>query len=327
MEDVEARPRPRGAPPVSAMVTSPSTGRRLVWSTTQRGRRGRGGYLWFLLPCLAFVTVFSVVPPVVTFYLSLQNLNLTSPRLAGFAGLANYQRMLADQYFWGSLETTLLLIVGPVGAQMVLGLVLALLLHSDQPLLRVSRSLFIAPMVIPPVIAGLIWKVLFIPNLGGVNFFLQAAGIPAPAWLETSGWAVVSVGLVAVWQDTPFVMLLLLAALESMPREPFEAARVDGASTLQVFRHVTLPFLRPALVVVLLFRVINSLAIFPVIYIMTRGGPGRATEMLNYYTYTHAFQYLDIGYGATLAMALLALVIVLSLVFLWLRMRVMEVAE
>jgi multiple sugar transport system permease protein len=289
--------------------------------------RGQRGYLWFILPCVIFLGAFSLFPPIGTIYFSLQNLNLTYPKLAGFAGLANYQRMVGDQYFWSSIRATLLLIFGPVSVQMVLGLLMALLLHTGMPLLRVSRSLFIAPMVIPPVIAGLIWKVLFIPNLGGVNYFLGLAGIGSPNWLESSGWAIFSVGLVAVWQDTPFVMLLLLAALESMPLDPIEAARVDGASSFQTFRYVTFPFLIPALMVALLFRIINSLGIFPVIYIMTRGGPGRATEILNYYTYTYAFQYLDIGYGAALAVGLFSLVILLSLIFLRLRMRVMEVAE
>jgi len=292
-----------------------------------RALRGQRGYLWFIAPCVIFLGVFSLLPPVGTLYFSLQNLNLTYPKLAGYAGLANYQRMVGDQYFWSSIWSTLLLIIGPVGVQMVLGLLMALLLHTGMPLLRVSRSLFIAPMVIPPVIAGLIWKVLFIPNLGGVGYFLGLVGLESPNWLESSGWAIFSVGLVAVWQDTPFVMLLLLAALESMPLDPIEAARVDGASPGQVFRYVTLPFLTPALMVALLFRIINSLGIFPVIYIMTRGGPGRATEILNYYTYTHAFQYLDIGYGAALAVGLFSLVGILSLLFFRLRMRVMEVAE
>jgi len=297
---------------------------RVEWSRALRGQRG---YLWFILPCVIFLAAFSLLPPIGTVYFSLQKLNLTYPKLAGFAGLANYRQMVADQYFWSSIKATLLLIIGPVSVQMILGLLMALLLHTGMPLLRVSRSLFIAPMVIPPVIAGLIWKVLFIPNLGGLNFFLGLVGIQSPNWLESSGWAIFSVGLVAVWQDTSFVMLLLLAALESMPQEPIEAARVDGASSLQVFRYVTFPFLVPALMVALLFRIINSLGIFPVIYIMTRGGPGRATEILNYYTYTYAFQYLDIGYGAALAIGLFSLVIILSLIFLRLRMRVMEVAE
>lgn len=309
---------------MAAVGTEKATGIQVISSRSIRGRRG---YLWFLLPCLIFIGIFSLLPPLVTVYLSTQEMNLTYPNLTGFTGLGNYERMLADQYFWSSLIATLILIVVPVTVQMILGLLMALLLHNDMPLLRVSRSLFIAPMVIPPVIAGLIWKVLFIPNLGGINYFLELAGIPGPNWLETPAWAILSVALVAVWQDTPFVMLLLLAALESMPQEPIEAARVDGASALQVFRYITFPFLTPALMVALLFRIINSLAIFPIIYIMTRGGPGRATEMLNYYTFVHAFQYLDIGYGSALAVALFVLVILLSLIFIQLRMKVMEVVE
>ena len=294
------------------------------WTWT-RSIRNRATYLWFLTPCLLIMGTVSLVPPLVTGYLSVQDLNLMYPERGGFIGLAHYARMGADPYFWNAIQVTLLLIAGPVAVQMGLGLGLAMLLHTDMPLLRLSRSLFIAPMVIPPVIAGLAWKVLFIPNLGGVNYFLGLLGLPGPNWLNTAGWAVFSVGLVAVWQDTPFVMLLLLAALESLPEEPFQAARVDGASALQIFRHITLPLLMPALMVALLFRIINSLGIFPVIYIMTNGGPGRATEMLNYYAFTHAFQYLDMGYGATLAVGLFVLVVVLSLAFLKLRMKVVEV--
>jgi multiple sugar transport system permease protein len=249
------------------------------------------------------------------------------PDNSGFGGFVNYQRMFTDQYFWLSVRTTLILIAVPVALQMVLGLLLALLLHNDMPLMRVTRSLFIAPMVIPPVIAGLIWKVLFIPNLGGLNFFLGMIGIPGPLWLETPGWAIASVTLVGVWQDTPFVMLLVLAALESMPQEPIEAATVDGASGTQKFRYLTFPYLIPTLTVALLFRIINSLAIFPVIYVLTQGGPGRATEMLNYYTFVNAFQYLDIGYASTLAIALFVLVAALSVVFMQLRMRALDMVE
>ncbi|MBW7886281.1 MAG: sugar ABC transporter permease [Caldilineaceae bacterium] len=299
-------------------------GPRVLWS---RSARGQVTYFWFLVPCIVLLGTLSLIPLVVTFYLSLQKMSLIYPDATGFFGAGNYARMAGDQYFWLSIRTTLILIIGPVAVQMALGLLLALLLHNDMPILRISRSLFIAPMVIPPVIAGLIWKVLFIPNLGGLNFLLEVVGIPGPMWLETPGWAIFSVGLVAVWQDTPFVMLLLLAALESMPQEPVEAARVDGASAVQVFRYITFPYLVPTLMVALLFRIINSLAIFPIIYVLTQGGPGRATEMLNYYTFINAFQYLDIGYGATLAMALFALVVLLSLVFMRLRMQAIEMVE
>ncbi len=300
-----------------------------IQPTLLRRRAGRKDptYFWFLLPAILVLGTLSLIPLLVTFYLSLQKMNLMYPTDIGFGGLANYQRMVADQYFWMSVRTTLILIAAPVAVQMVLGLLLALLLHNDAPLMRISRSLFIAPMVIPPVVAGLVWKVLFIPNLGGLNFFLGLIGIPGPLWLETPGWAIASVTVVAVWQDTPFVMLLVLAALESMPQEPIEAATVDGASGVQLFRYVTFPYLIPTLTVALLFRIINSLAIFPVIYVLTQGGPGRATEMLNYYTFVNAFQYLDIGYASALALALFALVVILSLLFMRLRVRALEMVE
>jgi len=288
-------------------------------------KRGRPTYLWFLAPCLIFLGAFSLIPPIVTLYLSLQHYDLNFPNMTGFAGVTQYERMFADEYFWNSIVVTLILIAGPVAAQMVLGLLLALLLHNNARLFRLSRSLFIAPMVIPPVIAGLIWKMLLIPNLGGVNALLGVVGLPGPNWLASPGLAVFSVGMVGVWQDTPFVMLLLLAALQGLPSEPLEAARVDGASPWQLFRDIMFPLLVPALLVALLFRVINSLAIFPIIYVLTGGGPGRATEMLNYYTYTQAFQYLNLGYGAALAVALFVLVLLLSLAFVLLRRRVVEV--
>jgi len=278
-------------------------------------------YAWLLLPALLTLGVLSLLPILVTVWLSLTSWNLMVPTSGAFVGLENYGRMLADRYFGNAVMITLILILGPVALQMLLGLGLALHLHRDLPLLRASRAVFITPMVIPPVIAGLIWKVLLIPNLGGVNYFLGLVGVSGPNWLETPIWALIAVGLVAVWEDTPFVMLLLLAALESLPTEPFEAATVDGASAWQRLRYVTIPLIMPAILVALLFRIIASLNIFPVIYVMTKGGPGRSTEVLSYYAFTHGFQFLDIGYASALAMGLFALIVALSGLFMLLRVR------
>lgn len=286
----------------------------------RRGSEDRT-YWWFLLPAMVTLGALSMLPVLMTFLLSLTSWNLMVPTSGGFIGLENYGRMVSDRYFGNAVLMTLILIFGPVGFQMLLGLALALLLHTELPFLSLSRAAFITPMVIPPVIAGLIWKVLFIPNLGGVKYFLGLAGIPGPNWLETPFWALVAVGLVAVWEDTPFVMLLLLAALESLPPEPFEAAIVDGASAWQRIRFVTIPLIMPAILVAVLFRIIASLNIFPVIYVMTKGGPGRATEVLNYYAYTHGFQFLDIGYASALAMGLFVLIVALSGLFMILRVR------
>lgn len=288
----------------------------------RRLMRGRNAtYWWFLAPSLVVLGVLSVAPTVLTVLLSLSDLHLARPGSGRLIGLDNYEFMLRDQYFWSSVRVTLVLIALPVTLQMLLGLGMALLLHSGLPLMRATRSIFIAPMVIPPIVAGLMWKVLFLPNLGGLNYLLGLLGLPGPDWLSTDLMAVVAVTLVAVWEDTPFVMLLVLSALESLPSEPFEAAKVDGASAWQRFRHVTLPLIRPVLTIALIFRIIGSLSIFPVIYVLTSGGPGRATEVLNFYAYTHGFRFLDIGYASALSLALLVLVIALSVGFVAARFR------
>ena len=301
----------------ATVVTTPT----MRHAARSRLREERRTYFWFLIPSLIVLGTLSIVPLLVTIYLSLQNLNLTEPTLTGFAGLANFQQMVTDTTFWHSVEIALILIVVPVGVQMILGLSLALLLFNQQPIVRLTRSLFIAPMVIPPVVAGLTWKILFIPNLGGINFFLGLVGITGPNWLDTPFWAIVSVCLVAIWENTPFVMLLVLAALESMPEEPLEAARVDGASATQTFRFITFPQLIPVLLVALLFRIIDALGIFPVIFVLTSGGPGRATTPLNYYAYTTGFTYLNIGYASALAVALFILIAGISVMFMRLKLR------
>lgn len=278
-------------------------------------------YWWFLLPALVVLGVLSVAPAVTAALLSLSDLHLARPGSGQIVGLDNYVRMVNDQYFWSSVRVTLVLILVPVALQMLLGLGLALLLHNNLPVMRATRSIFIAPMVIPPIVAGLMWKVLLLPNLGGLNYLLSVLGLPGPEWLSNDLMATIAVTLVAVWEDTPFVMLLVLSGLESLPSEPFEAAYVDGANAWQRFRYIALPLIRPVLIVALIFRIIGSLGIFPVIYVLTSGGPGRATEVLNFYAYTHGFRFLDVGYASALSLALLGLVVLLSSGFAAARFR------
>lgn len=281
--------------------------------------------VWFLAPALVVLAVLSIAPTMLTLYLSLTNLHLARPGTGEFVGFLNYSHMLTDDYFWMSIRVTLVLIAVPVTLQMVLGLAMALLLHNELPVMRATRSIFIAPMVIPPIVAGLMWKVLYLPNLGGLNYLLGVLGLPGPDWFSSGPMAVLAIVIVAVWEDTPFVMLLLLAALESLPLEPFEAATVDGASWWQRFRFITLPLITPVLLIAAVFRVMGSLAIFPVIYVLTQGGPGRSTEVLNFLAYEYGFRFLDIGYASALSAALLILVVGLSLLFVRLRFRATEV--
>lgn len=302
-------------------VASDSVGRSAPRASRLGGIGRDATYWWFLLPALVVLGILSVAPTVLTVVLSLSDLHLARPGSGQFVGLENFGTMVKDQYFWSSVRVTLVLIAVPVALQMLLGLGLALLLHSGLPVMSATRSIFIAPMVIPPIVAGLMWKVLYLPNLGGLNYLLSLFGLPGPEWLSSDLMATIAVTLVAVWEDTPFVMLLVLSALESLPSEPFEAAKVDGANAWQRFRHITIPMIQPVLTIALIFRIIGSLSIFPVIYVLTSGGPGRATEVLNFYAYTHGFRFLDIGYASALSLALLVLVVVLSIGFVAARFR------
>jgi multiple sugar transport system permease protein len=265
----------------------------------------------------------SLLPALLLFYLSMTDLDLVRGS-ANFVGGGNYARAFQDEYFRSALRVTLLLIALPVSLQLVLGVAMALLLDNEYPLIRLIRFVFIAPMVIAPIVAGLMWKVLFLPNLGGLNSLLGAVGLPTPDWLSTGPMAITALTIVAVWQDTPFVMLLVLAALKSLPTEPLEAATVDGAGAWKQLVYIKLPLIRPVLLTALLLRIINSLSIFPIIYVLTGGGPGRSTETLNFYAYTQGFESLKIGYAGAIAVAVFVLVFVLSLGFLVLRLRESE---
>jgi multiple sugar transport system permease protein len=160
-------------------------------------------------------------------------------------------------------------------------------------------------MVLPPVVVGVLWKAFLIRGIGGLDYFLEQLHLPTPGLLETANGALIALILTVTWEWTPFVMLLLLAGLESLPEEPFEAARVDGASGWQVLRYVTLPLLRPTILVVLLFRIVESTKVFPVIFTITGGGPGQATENMDFYAYLVGFRYFDLGYAAALLVAIL----------------------
>ena len=201
-------------------------------------------------------------------------------------------------------------------AQLGLGLALALLLHRPLPFRELLRTAFIIPMVLPPIIVAIVWKIWFTPLLTPLNLLSIPLGIAQPAWLTDPALALGTIVLADVWEWTPFTTLILLAALHMMPDDPVEAARVDGASPWQQFRWIVLPLLRPALIAAGLFRLIDSFKAFPLIFVMTGGGPGVATEPTNYYAYTQAFNQTFIGYSSAMIVVMLAVTIVLSAIIL-----------
>jgi multiple sugar transport system permease protein len=179
--------------------------------------------------------------------------------------------------------------------------------------------------VMPPVVVALIWKILFTPDISILDWTLGLLGLPQPAWLADPRLALWAIIVADVWEWFPFVMLMLLAALQMLPAEPLEAARLDGASRWQVFRHITLPLLKPAIVVATLFRLIDSVKAFPHIFIMTGGGPGTATEVTNFYAYLQGFSYTYIGYSSAVIVVMLIATLLMSVMLLYATGREVEV--
>jgi multiple sugar transport system permease protein len=277
--------------------------------------RQRTRFFWILLsPALAVLAVVTIAPFLFLFSTSLTPLNLARPATWWdfSAPLANFVELLDDHRFLGSLGVQLRLSVFTVAFQLLLGLAAALLLNSRLRFLEAMRALFIIPMVLPPIVVAIIWKVLFTPDISVLNWALGLLGLPQPAWLAHPRLALPAIIIADIWEWFPFTLLMLLAALQMIPAEPLEAARIDGADAWQVFRHVILPLLRPAIVVTVLFRLIESVKAFPLIFVMTGGGPGTVTEATNYYAFLQGFNYSLIGYSAAISVVVLASVLAIS---------------
>jgi multiple sugar transport system permease protein len=281
--------------------------------------RQRTRFFWILLsPALAVLAVVTIAPFLFLFSTSLTPLNLARPATWWdfSAPLANFVELLDDHRFLGSLGVQLRLSVFTVAFQLLLGLAAALLLNSRLRFLEAMRALFIIPMVLPPIVVAIIWKVLFTPDISVLNWALGLLGLPQPAWLAHPRLALPAIIIADIWEWFPFTLLMLLAALQMIPAEPLEAARIDGAGAWQVFRHVVLPLLRPAIVVTVLFRLIESVKAFPLIFVMTGGGPGTVTEATNYYAFLQGFNYSLIGYSAAISVVVLASVLAISYLIL-----------
>lgn len=288
-------------------------------------RRQRRVYTGYVLPALVLLFLVTILPTLFLFGTSLTNLNPSRPNSLQFIGVQNYVVLLQDGRFWNSVWVQVRLSFWTVTLQILIGLGLAMLLNSRLRFLELVRSVFIIPMVLPPVIVAIIWKILFTPDISPINWALSLVGISAPAWLVHPVWALFAVIVAETWEWFPFTMLLLLAALQMMPDEPLEAARIDGASGLQVFRYIVLPLLKPAIVVAVLFRLIDSVKAFPHIFIMTGGGPGVATEPTNFYAYLQGFTFSLIGFSSSISMVILIMTMGLSYLVILIVGRQVEV--
>ena len=281
-------------------------------------RQERRFALALFAPAFLLLLLTTTIPLVFLAWNSLQKLDMSMPWLTGFAGVGNYVKMGEDPRFWNSLWLTLVYTASTVVLQVVVGLSLALLvlqIPRGQGLLRVAAIL---PIVLAPVVVGLFWRTLVLsPDVGLVDVVTRALGLGSHNWLGDPQLALVSVIAIHTWQWTPFAFLVLLATLATLPPDVYEAARLDRASAWQRFRFITLPLIRPAVVMVVILRTMTALSAFAAIFAATGGGPGTSTEILNLYAYRTSFTELNIGYGSALAMVLLAMTLLIS----WLLFR------
>ncbi len=233
-------------------------------------------------------------------------------------GLGNFARLLTDNFFLTALVHTLVYAVAALTCEFLLGLGLALLLNNQIRGRSVFRASLLIPMMLPAVVVGVVWRLMLNQNFGAINGTLKQFGINTDnfTWVASPKLAMLSVIAVDVWQWTPFVFLVLLAGLQAIPQEPYEAALIDGSSRWQTFWHVTLPLLKPSILIVLLLRTMDLLRVFDQIFILTEGGPGLATETLSLYIYRTAFRFFDFGYAAAMSFVLLALTNVISALYI-----------
>ena len=285
------------------------------------GRWGHRHARWlFPAPAVLIVAVIVVYPIVYTGWMSLQEWfasSLTPPR---FVGAENYGKiLLGDARFREAVGRTLWFTVLAVAAETALGVAMALLFNREFWGRGLLRTLAILPMVATPTAIALVFVMMYHPTLGVANYLLTVVGLSPFRWTYSSQTALYALALVDVWQWTPLIMLIALAGLASLPREPYEAAHLDGASTAQAFWHITLPLLRPAVVVAVLFRAIDALKTFDVIFVMTQGGPANASETINLLLFSQAFSYFNMGYAASMAVTLFALVMGASLLLIKVR--------
>jgi multiple sugar transport system permease protein len=268
--------------------------------------------LAFLLiaPTIAVLLALSIYPLFYSIKISLQAESAEGVRWT----LQNFVRLAADGFFLSALAHTFVYAAIALTIEFFLGLGLALLLNSQIRGRSIFRAMLLVPMMLPAVVVGVVWRLMLNPNFGAVNGSLKSFGIGTDAltWTASPKLAMATVVIADVWQWTPFMFLILLAGLQSIPQEPYEAALIDGSSAWQTFRHVTLPLLKPAILIALLLRTMDLLRVFDQIFILTEGGPGFATETVSLYIYRTAFRFSNFGYAAAMSFVLLILTNVIS---------------
>lgn len=254
---------------------------------------------FYIAPAFLVLIIILIYPMGYSFWLSFHEWTLRGfSKGVPWVGLQNYIDLFSNSEFISSLLITFTFVVCALTIEFILGMALALLLNKNLKGKGLIRSLILLPMMCTNVVIGLTWRLLFNYEFGLINYYLNQVGFHSVQWLSNPDLAMLSVILVDVWNTTSYVALMLLAGLQSLPEEPFEAARMDGASPGQTFRFITLPLLRQSILVALLWRLIDTFRIFDVVYLLTAGGPARSTEMVSIYVYNYGFKSFNLGYAS-----------------------------
>jgi len=285
-----------------------------------RDRRRRFAW-WLLAPALAMLVANSIFPLIYAVVVSFQSFQMLIPAPHRFIGFANYMQVFSDPLFWSGLKVTAAFVGGVLFLQFPVGFALALLLNRLPRFQNLAATLLLIPTIISPSVVAFQWIQLFNYRYGPINYILGLLHLGQPTWTADPHMALPALVFVDFWEWTPFMMLLLFAGLRALPASVVEAARVDGSSRWQVVWNIYLPLLKPVIGIVLVLRVLMNFKLFDIIYALTAGGPGTATENLAYYTYIQGFRYFNLGYASALAILQLILVAVLAKVLIRLTRR------
>ena len=274
--------------------------------------------LLFIAPFLVAALFFMVYPVVEAVRMSFYSYNPLRPELSTFVGLANFEYIFRDPLFWDSFWQATVWTLLSIVFQTVFGVAIALLLHQALPGMAIFRGLLLFPYIVPTVVIALIWRWIFNPEIGVVNYALQSAGLISQPiyWLSTPSMAMASTILLNVWKYTPFVVICVLARLQTVPLELYDAAKVDGAGVVRRFLDVTLPQLKEVLIVVIVFRTIWTFNKFEEIYLLTKGGPGTSTFNLAVYSFEQSMANLRLGVGAATGVVMMVMLFLGSIVYL-----------
>jgi len=270
----------------------------------------RFGYL-FVSPAVIILSIVILAPITIAIITSFYDYTLINRTLDSFIGLRNYFESVSNEKFIHSAIVTIVFVILVVLFEFIIGFLIAILLNQVERFRNIYYFILLIPLLINPIVVGLIWRMFLHPQLGILNYLISLIGIDPVNWLGDPQNAFITIIFVDIWHQVSFMIILLLAGLASIPEEPYEAARVDGANAFQQFRDITLPYMRPVIIITLLIRLIFALKTYDLIYIMTKGGPGDATDLISYYIYRSAFIGLDLGQAASMSVILLLIVCVI----------------